>query len=435
MKTIASILLATGVGFAAAYLWVSKQSNARLQRELASREAAWQAEKQSLENALAEARSRAGLPQPIAAGATKDVTISHPTSPQTILDALTKLDPIESDYRNQTLRQVVYYLELLGHHGSAALPVIRDFLAQNIDVDYASPEAAARESGERSRSRFVASRASARTDYLVPPSLRLGLLDVLERIGGPDAEQILANTLRTTGRGVEVAYLARILQELAPDRYRELAVGAAKELLLRPPDIENPNRLDDNARNYLYQVLAMFDDTSFADVAQGVLVTPEGRIDRQALNYLNSSLKEAAVPALYAAYKDPRLTNQWEKANILNQALNYAGANKQANELLTEVVLNDAVPVNMRAYTVQSLAGAWRSEVPKDPQAIKSRMELLQSLKPRISDPALVRAIDATTQNLQRILDGEPVRNFWNPTTGGAASGATPPPPPPGTPQ
>ena len=69
----------------------------------------------------------------------------------------------------------------------------------------------------------------------MPPSLRLGLIDVLDQIGGDQAQGILAEQLDTTGRAIEVAYIARVLQDEAPDKYRDNALKAAKELLASPP--------------------------------------------------------------------------------------------------------------------------------------------------------------------------------------------------------
>ena len=125
-------------------------------------------------------------------------------------------------------------------------------------------------------------RSQARTDFLVPPSLRLGLIDVVAQIGGDEAMGILAETLDTTGRGVEVAHIARILQADAPGRYREASLKAAKDLLSNPVPAGSPNRIDENARAYLYQVLALHQDTSFATAAQGQLVSAEGRVDKRA---------------------------------------------------------------------------------------------------------------------------------------------------------
>ena len=56
---------------------------------------------------------------------------------------------------------------------------------------------------------------------LEPGSLRLGLFDVVHDTGGAEAEALLAHELSQTGRGLEVAYLDRILSDIAEGQYKE----------------------------------------------------------------------------------------------------------------------------------------------------------------------------------------------------------------------
>ena len=68
-------------------------------------------------------------------------------------------------------------------------------------------------------------------EALAPPSLRFGLFDVVRQIGGADAEAILAESLAGSGRGLEVAYLTHVLEEMAPGKYKDAALAAARNLL------------------------------------------------------------------------------------------------------------------------------------------------------------------------------------------------------------
>src|SRR5262249_21362307 len=149
---------------------------------------------------------------------------------------------------------------------------------------------------------------------------------------------------------------ARVLQGEAPEQYREVSIQAAKELLTNPPSIDQPNRLDENARAYLYGVLSMFGDKSFTETARGLLLSPEGKVDKQALAYLDNTLKDQSVPALYSAYKDPRLTNQTERATLMTAVLNHAGPSGEANELFRSIITDESMPAGLRAYTIQGLA-------------------------------------------------------------------------------
>jgi hypothetical protein len=289
--------------------------------------------------------------------------------------------------------------------GPEALPVIHDFLKQNKDVDYVGD--VLNESGERARSGF-SSRYVARTDFLVPPSLRLGLVDVLDQIEGEGAEAILAETLDTTGRAVEVAYIARLLEETNPGKYKDNALKAAKDLLANPPSIDQPNRLDENARAYLYQVLAMYKDTSFAQTAQEQLISADGRLDRQALGYLSNVLKEAGVPALCAAYKDTRFTNQSERSQLLSAILQFTGPSPSANEFFKQVITDETVPAAIRSLAISGLAGGSGRDKPEDPQLIQSRLTLLHDFRSYLKDEKILKSIDDTKLALEQILAKPP---------------------------
>ncbi|MCI0539649.1 MAG: hypothetical protein L0Z50_30950 [Verrucomicrobiales bacterium] len=342
--------------------------------------------------------------------------------------------------RHASLRQVVHQMENLVDLGSAALPVIREFIAKFEDVDY-SPEAApdddrdelAESSGSPERlpfrDRTQATRPllpmpkqAPRLEFTTPPSLRLGLVDVLKEIGGEGAEQVLEEMLSGSGRGVEVAYAARALQEIAGPKYRDSALSAAKDLLANSPKIERPTRFDENARAYLYGVLDLYGDTSFAANAQSLLVGADGRIDRTTLNYVTATLKEQAVPVLYQAYKDPRVTNVSERASITAQILSHAGLSEQANDIFREIVSDENVPPWMRSLTIQSLAGNSRgplaSSMPTDSAQLQSRIELLNSL-PELGDEQMARARHEAVERLSNRLatvsqSGENPRTFRN---------------------
>lgn len=399
MKTVIAVLFAVLILFGGGYYLGSKK-NADKAGQLADTEAGWQNEKAFLEQSLAEARRRQVEVRTVTR--TTSTTVTNKLSAAEILEKLLKLNPnVGEEARNRIFRQIVHHVQMLVDLGPDALPVVQAFLRQNKDVDYAGEPL--NESGERIRSGF-SSRYVARTDFLVPPSLRLGLVDALDQIGGDEAIAILAEVLDTSGRGVEVAYIARVLEETNPGKYRDNALKAAKDLLANPPSIDLPNRIDDNARAYLYQVLAMYKDTSFAQIAQAQLIMPDGRVDRQALGYLSNTLKEQGVPALYAAYKDQRLTNQTERAQIQNAVLAFTGPSAEANELFKQIIGDEKVPAAIRSYAVVGLAGGAGKERPFDPQLIQARLTLLHDFRSYLKDEKILKSIDDTKVILEQIL-------------------------------
>jgi hypothetical protein len=339
-------------------------------------------------------------------------------------------------------------LESLAQHGKAAVPAIRSFIGRNVDVDYsaqqnqdangADPNAAnggnnqtnGNNGGGGNNRRFNGggfaggfgggfrggrrgrNLQNLRTDWVAPPSLRLGLVGVLQEIGGVESEQALAEMLSSTARGVEVAYLARVLEEIAPGKYGGAACAAAKELLLNPPVVDDPDQFDDLSKSYLYGVLEMFHDASFAPNAEQMLVGTDGRLDQDALDYLVEVLKDQSVSALYAAYQNSNLTNQFDKMNLGREILNYAGQNAQANQLFTETLNNADLPSQAKAFAIIQLAGGgfgpFASDAPTDPQVISSRLNLLKQQESAFAnDQTLSQAITLAENALQ---NGSPIQ-------------------------
>ena len=298
---------------------------------------------------------------------------------------------------------------------------MREFLAKFEDVEYSSePHDDEKELGRDLGSEAGTRRASGgppRPDAaaghdsctFAPPGACSGPQGNGRRPGGAG---LGGNAARRAAAGVEIAYVVKALQELVPNKYRDVAIAAAKDLLANPPAIDRPNRLDENAKNYLYGVLSMYNDQSFATVAQSLLVTQDGRVDRTALSYLTGTLKEEAVPALYQAFKDSRVTNMWERASLVTQIFSYAGSNSQANDVLKEVVNNETLPSWLRATAIQAVAGGrgafFGGPSPTDLTQIKARIDLLNSL-PEITDERLARARIEAIQKLSETLatDGD----------------------------
>jgi hypothetical protein len=426
MKNLLAICAAVVLAAVATYLIVSNQMSAGFNRERAVLRSSWEAERAELEAAL---KSRQRLAPAAAVGPTASPALSRAPA-QSVLEYLKTLKVLPANQRNQSIRQIIHQLQNLVDLGPDALPPIRDFLAKFEDVDY-GPEAHDDDDRDPTRriepaesfdrmagATGVPARSEVRLDSILPASLRLGLVEVLREIGGEGAEEVLADMLSTSGRGIEVAYVARTLQEMVPYKYRDMAVAAAKDLLANPPSIDQPNRLDKGARNYLYSVLNMYNDPSFASTAQRYLVTEDGRIDRTTLNYLTNTLQEDSVSALYQAFNDERMTNLWERASLTSQIISYAGVNPEANNIFKDMVNNEALPSWLRATAIQALAGARNQPLGatlNDPAHIKARIALLNSL-PDPQDERLTRVryetIQKLTERLQSAQDDRESQSF-----------------------
>jgi hypothetical protein len=428
MKSVLAAVISSVLAGVLVLVYAARSKDVELARRLAAEEARWAAEKGDLERALKAAKNRPTYVETSASG--EPVIVREQLNPEEIIEKLKTLRANSRDPRS--IRKVIFHLEQLREIGPQSLPPIRAFLARFEDVDYMGAREARQEGNlestgengdrgdrdrrggprgaedfrDRMREFRDGGRGDARLTFVTPPSLRMGLFDVVQGIGGEEAEQILADIMSETGRAVELAYISNLLEEIAPRKYAPTAVAAAKDLLSDPPQVSGGNRLDENSKDYLYALLIKFGDQSFAANAQGMLVNTDGQIDRRALNYLDETMKDQAMPAIYAAFHDPRVTNQTDKASLMNLALKHVGKNQQANEMLNSVISNESTPTAVRAMAVVSLT---RGD--PTPEEIRARLPVVEALRGSTNDERLQRALAATQQNLQGMLEGRPANN------------------------
>jgi hypothetical protein len=253
-------------------------------------------------------------------------------------------------------------------------------------------------------------------DFIRPPTMRIGLITVLKQVGGPEAERAIAEVLKTTARGVELAYATAILEKLAPGKYREDALAGAKELLLHPVAFDNPTRYDRDANAYLYGVLLFYKDKSFVPSAQSVLIAADGRLDSSALEYLNRSLEGVAImPVIAQAYYDPRITNQQEKASLLMTGLRYTGMDQNANRMFVDVMSNEESGFQRFMAMANLLRvdnGGENAPAANNQQLLLARQQLLQSVTSSITDERLTFMAQQVSRNLQNLIEGKPIEGF-----------------------
>ncbi len=87
--------------------------------------------------------------------------------------------------------------------------------------------------------------------YGFPLSLRLGLIEALERIGGPHAEEAFLTRVRSSKKEIELAYAIKGLQVVAPDYHTVEIMERIKEILSVPETVYHTEELEIAARRYL----------------------------------------------------------------------------------------------------------------------------------------------------------------------------------------
>lgn len=295
---------------------------------------------------------------------------------KSVLSTVTALRP--SAANPQSVRRLLVELENLRALGPAALPAIREFLATGTDADYETPLA---------RAGFRDGRVP--TDFVVPPSLRLALLEVAKNIGGEAATELLARELQTTGRGIEAAYIAGALQQLAPGRFQEAALAAARDLLSMPLAGAAQSPLDRGDREYLYGMLAAAGDQSQLAPSQAQLITPTGGIDRGALRYLQQTLGEESLAIAAGVWNDPRLSGS-QRQPLAALALAYVGVSERAEQLWEKAINDPQMPPDARKDLIEDLNqegfANLRQLTAADLPLIQRRLAIIDQLAPRAKD-------------------------------------------------
>jgi len=399
----AVLFMFVGVAIAAVlFAFAIKRSGAQHAEELAAQQAAWTQEKAELEKAIEDARSAARpAPQLVAiTPASESAPIVAAPARMTPAELIARLRALKfTPNRSRAARQAIHDLEDLIAAGPAALPDIRAFLARNEDIDWDS-----------------FSGGGVPDDFVLPASLRFGLFDVTKKIGGSEAETILATVLSSTHRGVELAWLARALQEMSPGSYRDAALAAARQLLTNPLATNSVSPLDRKDRDQLFGVLAMYQDNSYVGTAQSQLVQADGALDRSALKYIQQLLGAQAVPIVAQTYNDPRLTDPAKKEPLARVALNFVGADAQANDFYNKAINDMGLTKDDRKNLIEDLNQDGfvnrKNLTAQDLPLIENRLAIIEQLAPSAADPINAAAFQEAYKDLvkmrERILNPPP---------------------------
>ena len=393
--------------------------------------AALEKEISSLKTKLANAQSRIDSlrAQINSAGpAVADYGLSVPE----ILEELMEIK-MTSENRRAVQRRINFLLESLVEQGEASVPHIREFLNKMEDIDFVVQRSDGREGrgrgrgGEKTYGTIRNRGGRTSMSFEQAPSLRIGLIDILKEIGGSSAEAALGEILTKTARGFEVAYTAKTVRDMiGPDAFRDEALEAAHALLNDPVEVSNPNSYDRNAKRYLFSVLEMYNDQTFIQSAQGLLVREDGKIDDTVLDYLDDVGKERAMDAIYQAFSSGQVTDRGDLADLTRAGLKYTGSNPQANQMFKDIMSSDEYDMRVKWSALREMDDA------EDDATLQVRLNLMQGLQAS-GDDATDKVVQMYTRQMEAKINGEEFdmrkemqslgTDFWRNTFGRGESG------------
>ena len=191
--------------------------------------------------------------------------------------------------------------------GAASVPAISEFLEKNLDFSLASIPGG---------------------ELLGASSVRMALLEALQAIGGAEALSATAQTLQTTSDPREIAWLARTLEQQAPEQYRQMAMTAANEALA----MAAAGKLEGRDVAPLFEMLQQFGG---AQAASELAKVTENWNYYATITLANLS-DGAGVPALIQIVQNADTTARGTRTAALQMLAQVAVSSPEAREALFE---------------------------------------------------------------------------------------------------
>lgn len=457
LNRIISLVICTIVGAVVAGVMVSQSSNQNQRAALDEQKQAFRKEVQQSEGARDKANSKyvreledrtKALEQSKAraaqlAGKLDAVLNSESPEvrvipyPEAIIEALQAMD--QTDKRAK--RKMVFHLESLVQWGDGALPAITAFMDKGIDMEF-KPSGSERDklrekedekvkkggdsklksAGKKKPSKDGKFRTGMAWNYFrpfprpegaIPATLRLGLLETAAYIGSETAEKLLLDVLGTTGRGVEVAYLEMLLQDMAPGKHLKKILEITREILANlPPLTDDAMSVDKETKGYLYAILVKYKDLVFVETAKTLLVTPDGKLDGYVLSYLRRVLGADAIPILQAVIQEDRLEEGVARYAIRDAALYYVGQSAQADRILMDTFREgmarqeEGGQFNWGPFKV-TFSAITRDLAGQSNEILTNRRQLLQNAREEFNHTTLNEGLDKMDGMIQRVLEQE----------------------------
>jgi len=241
---------------------------------------------------------------------------------------LTQLVMAGNSLTKQQADQINGLLAQLVGEGVGAVPAIRDFLKQNLDVN------------------FSAVQGGDQVDY---STLRLGLIDALQQIGGAEADDAMASALQLTSDPLEIAQLSRDLEQQAPGQYRQLELTAAAEALTQA----NTGKSVPGDVSSVFELLQAYGDPSVVSELAGSV----NRWNYYATLALAGLPDGAGIPTLIKLAQDPTISSMSTGGFALRPLAQVALQYPDAAQALVSIAGQNQIPDSAWAAVGSALAG------------------------------------------------------------------------------
>ena len=246
-------------------------------------------------------------------------------------DAMTQLTQLVMASKSLTKQQADQINSLLAQlvgEGAGAVPAILDFLKQNLDVNFSAVQGG---------------------DQVNYATLRLGLIDALQQIGGADADNALAATLQLTSDPLEIAQVSRDLEQQAPGQYRQMELTAAADVLTQA----STGKSVPGDMSSVFELLQAYGDPSVvSELANSV-----SQWNYYATLALAGLPGGAGIPALIKLAQDPTVSSMSTGDFALRPLAQVALQYPDAAQALVSIAGQNQIPESAWASVGAALAG------------------------------------------------------------------------------
>jgi hypothetical protein len=403
MKSWIWIVVALVVGYTTCFFTLSQWKKDQLKEHQAVIESRMQTRIDALEAELEKVKADKTQwvreEVPVEKGGTAQL------DPAGIVDALIVVNEANWSSNQHRLWRVIHHLEQLLESGETAIPAIQDFLQLNQDVVFVRPAAA-------SGGMVFPGAATDSSDATAPETLRLGLIEVLSLMASPASEAALVDVLKVTGSTEEIIHLAGKLDALAPGKHNAEIASAARELLKAAESVESGFELSNADRLALFRLLDQLGDLSHLEQAKTQVVRADGRLDANALDYIMEQEGESAMDRLSNIFQNEERLRLADKLALAQRALKFVGANEQANSMYHALMLDAQIPAVIKQSLAEGMTGANQmilADAPVTADEIKTRMQILETVRATVEDAATHEAVTKASDQLQQMLNQLPV--------------------------
>jgi uncharacterized protein (UPF0147 family) len=233
-------------------------------------------------------------------------------------------------------------------------------------------------------------------------ALRQELLQVVQEIGGEQAEQLLAQIMSQAANPQEMRRAAQALEKMAPGKYQQAAIAAATAQLANAAN--NPGDIGP-----ALEILGKYGDRSYVQQAQAMLVQPDGRLNKDALDYLQNVLRQDMLPLAAQLAQDPRITDARAREDLARLATEYVGLSEQANQMWYQSAINPQLADKSRERLIRELEKKGfenpKNPTPQDIQLAQVRLQILDNLRTQLQASPQVSAVDEARLRLAAMVD------------------------------